>query len=535
MPQLHNSIAAGYKIIHDANLQNLTEIIGCRLSNANKVLQTNLALATIIKPQILVGRQQAINTLRIKTCEHWEYHFARIAHIESDILSFFEESGKDKDSLENDAIAQLSFQDELFRPLNHIPWMVFLIALFKVWVVPAMTLMTPILAWIVPYILLRFVYAFPINQQEYIRVLQNMWVGNMGIPDLNMSEPDMLTPRSIVQFILFGFSFAQSMIQPIQNAMHLNKADSVIVGIGKKLVEIRDIIRSMKSDIGDLDLKLTNLLEEVDSQDYRRGFLLVKEQPARLQMALRDLAEVEVIWRLSLMNNLKSVIFKPNIFALSEMVDISLTNGVSSTLSLSSATEQHAIITGPNGGGKSSFLRATLQSVVLGHTYGVAPATQAIMPRFRWIASGLQLRDTPGLYSMFETEVKFAADCIQSSRSPGPGLILFDELFHSTNPPDGARSASVFLKQLWAPESNAYSVVSTHVFPLVENKPDNVQAICCPATNNEDGTVSYSYKAEPGICRVSSVHMVWAKYGLRRGRESKVNLSTRRRNTPNAD
>jgi len=72
MPQLHDSIAAGYKIIHDANLQNLAEIIGCRLSNANKVLQTNLALATIIKPHILVGRQQAINTLRIKTCEHWE-------------------------------------------------------------------------------------------------------------------------------------------------------------------------------------------------------------------------------------------------------------------------------------------------------------------------------------------------------------------------------------------------------------------------------------------------------------------------------
>jgi hypothetical protein len=531
MPALKESIAAGYKIIHDANLQGLAEILGCELSSTRPILQKNLALATLIKPSVLVARQRAIKALRDQPRDGWAAHFSRIAEIEKELIPFFEESGADKDSLENDAIAQLSFQDEIFRPLNHIPWMVLIIALFKVWVVPAMTLMTPILAWILPYILLRFVYAFPIDQQEYIHVLQNMWVGNMGVPRLDAEAPDMLSPRSIAQFIIFGFSFAQSMIQPIQNAMHLNKTDSVIVGLGKKLVEIRDIIRVLKAET---DVKLADVLEEIDSHDYRRAFLMVKEQPERLRMALQGLAELEILWRISLAENLRPVIFKPTILAFTEMVDISLTDGVPSSLILMDATQRHAIITGPNGGGKSSFLRAALQSVVLGHSYGMAAATEAVMPRFRWIASGLQLRDTPGQYSMFETEVKFAADCIRSARTAGPGLVLFDELFHSTNPPDGARSASVFLKQLWAPESNAYSIVSTHVFPLVERKPDNVQAICCPASKNPDGTVSYSYKAEPGICRVSSVHMVWAKYGLHRGRESKAKVSTTRRNTPNA-
>ena len=528
MPALKDSIAAGYKIIHDANLQNLAEILGCQLSSASPILQKNLALATLIKPSVLVARQRAIKALRDQPRDTWAAHFSRLAEIEKELVPFFEESGEDKDSLENDAIAQLSFQDDMFRPLNHIPWMVLIIALFKVWVVPAMTLITPILAWVVPYIVLRFVYAFPIDQQEYIQVLQGMWAGNMGIPELGgAAAPDMLSPRSIAQFIIFGFSFAQSMIQPIQNAMHLNKTDSVIVGLGKKLVEVRDIIRTLKTET---DVKLTDVLEEIDSHDYRRAFLIVKEQPDRLRMALHDLAELEVLWRISLAENLKPVIFKPAILAFTEMVDISLKDGVASSLVLTEVTERHAIITGPNGGGKSSFLRAALQSVVLGHSYGVAAATQAVMPRFRWIASGLQLRDTPGKYSMFETEVKFAADCIRSARTEGPGLVLFDELFHSTNPPDGSRSAAVFLKQLWAPESNAYSIVSTHVFPLVEKKPANVQAICCPATKNADGTVSYSYKAEPGICRVSSVHMVWAKYGLL----PRAKLSTTRRNTPNA-
>jgi hypothetical protein len=49
---------------------------------------------------------------------------------------------------------------------------------------------------------------------------------------------------------------------------------------------------------------------------------------------------------------------------------------------------------------------------------------------------------------------------------------------------------------------------------LVENAPDNVQAICCPAAQSLDGRIRYSYKAEPGICQVSSVRTVWQKYGL---------------------
>jgi DNA mismatch repair ATPase MutS len=168
-------------------------------------------------------------------------------------------------------------------------------------------------------------------------------------------------------------------------------------------------------------------------------------------------------------------------------------------------------ITGPNGGGKSSFMRAVLQAVLFGHSYGYAPAT-ATMPRLKWIASGLQLRDSPGVLSMFETEVKFAATALAAGA--GPGLVLFDELFHSTNAPDGTRTATLFLEQLWS-RTNVYSVVSTHIFPLIEAAPKGVKAICCQAKETPEG-VEYSYRVEPGICRVSSVKMVWERFGLAR-------------------
>ena len=354
----------------------------------------------------------------------------------------------------------------------------------------------------------------------------------MNLPAFNDTVPNLLTPRSIGQFIIFGFSFAQSMIQPIQNAMHLYKTDRIILGLGQKLLEVRKILNEFRAEISDLGVSLSSVLDEFDDSDPRRAFILIKEQPERLTMALRDLARLEILWRFATVDiRLSPVEFKRDRLFLKDVVDISLKAGIPSSVNL--AEQPHAIITGPNGGGKSSFLRACLQSVVLGHAYGMAPAAVAHMPRFLWIASGLQLRDTPGLYSMFETEVKFAADCIRSAKGSGPGLVLFDELFHSTNPPDGARSAEVFLKQLWiAP--NTYSIVSTHVFPLVEAKPETVQAICCPAEQRPDGSIQYSFEARPGVCRVSSVHTVWEKFGLRRGRQDTGKLSLTKRKTEDA-
>ena len=509
---MKDSIAAGYKIMQDANLQQFAEKIGCKRSTSNTVLQTNLAQATLIKPSVLLMRKKAIVTLRHSLHGPWNTYFSRIAEIEKEVVPFFEKGSKDKDSLENDSIAQLSFQDEYFKCLNHAPFIIFAIAIFKIWVVPAMTLLTPIVAWVLPYILLRFVYAFPIEQQEYLQTLQNMWLGNIG----TNTTGDMLSPRSIGQFMIFGFTFAQSMVQPIQNALHLYKTDSILFEMGVKLLELYGILQTLKAEAKKqgVQMHISETLSELEGLDPRRAFLLIKEDPERLHMAFRDLAQLEIVWRIAKTDYLNTVIFHPKVFQIRDMVDVSLTNGVPSSITLSTDTERHAILTGPNGGGKSSVLRGILQSVLLAHTYGVAPAVDAIMPRFRWIASGLQLRDTPGVYSMFETEVKFAAECIRSGSPEGMGLVLFDELFHSTNPPDGTRSAKLFLEQLWT--SNVFSIVSTHVFPLVEDRPGHVRAICCAASEKPDGDIQYSYRAEPGICKVSSVHKVWEKYGLRR-------------------
>ena len=509
-------MAAGHKMVRDANLHTLSSRIGCKMAGAAADMQKTLAMATVGHTRMLVGRQQTTLFLRgnaPRLSEKWDKTFDRMAAAEAEVAPFFRNA--DKDSLEADAVAQLSFQSDMFKHLNHIPWLLFAVAAFKIWVVPTMTILLPILIWILPFILLRFVYGLPITQEQYMHILQHIMTGNIEVPPFAAAPaPRPFTIQSAVQMAMFGFTLVQSMIQPIQNAMHLYKTDEVCLKIGRQILEVRKAIQELRADLGPMNgihVKLTFSLDHFDPTDARMAFISIQDCPENIYMAFRDLAHLECMWRLAGTKSLNPVIFSRAVFKLEDAVDISL-DGEPVGSSINLQEQPHAILTGPNGGGKSSFLRSVLQSVLIGHGYGFAPAKEALMPRFNWIACGLQLRDTPGELSMFETEVKFAADTIQAARSSGPGLVLFDELFHSTNPADSARTAKQFLHRLWK-QLDVFSVVSTHIFPLVANAPTHVQAICCPAKSN-NGQITFGYKVEPGICEVSSVHTVWEKFGL---------------------
>ena len=116
----------------------------------------------------------------------------------------------------------------------------------------------------------------------------------------------------------------------------------------------------------------------------------------------------------------------------------------------------------------------------------------------------------PRIASLFERAIEIATDILRRNQT---GLVLIDEIFHSTKPPDGEKSARIFLEQLWS-RTNIVSCVSTHVYSIVEDASDKIQRICCFAKENEDKTISYGYTLQKGICKVSSVDDVLREKGL---------------------
>jgi hypothetical protein len=315
-----------------------------------------------------------------------------------------------------------------------------------------------------------------------------------------------------------GISFIQSLAQPIQNAIHLYKTDITAFQNGSKIIELRKLYNELKNDCINNNIKvlLRNSLDAIPD-DPRPAIRILMEESQRFHICMKDLAEVETLWRISQCHLLKTANIVETggpILSAFRIYDISLgDSGVASSV-VFSKDSHHAVLTGPNGGGKSSFLRAILQAVLIGQSYGVAAADGLIVRRFGWISSGLRLQDAPGNLSMFETEVWFAANLLKRKDPRGaPGLVLYDELFHSTNPPDGMRTAEKFLERLWKQDS-ILSIVSTHVFSLVEKAPESVKRLCCSATLDPAGNIQYKYNIEEGICKISSVSSIWKRFNL---------------------
>jgi DNA mismatch repair ATPase MutS len=114
---------------------------------------------------------------------------------------------------------------------------------------------------------------------------------------------------------------------------------------------------------------------------------------------------------------------------------------------------------------------------------------------------------------MFETEVWFAANLLRKENGDAPGLVLYDELFHSTNPPDGIKTAERFLNKIWKKEG-IMSIISTHLYHLVEAAPESVQKLTCMADISPTGEIIYKYNVQKGVCKISSVKSIWKRFQL---------------------
>lgn len=472
----------------------LETTLSLQTSASKKVLYTMLKRAEMAKPQTTV-----IRSLRTQT-----FDWSELAALEEKCNAYFNTTEVTK----TDAVAQLSFQDDYFRSLNHIPFILVALALFKIYLVPAMAIFMPFAAFILPYILLRAVYQIPMTFSRYIELVKTMWVGK--------------SDGSWVQTLLFIFSLVQGIIQPVQNAIHYNTTDKVICELGEAILRIRAITLSLKEKfaIANTPFYVSGILYEFPD-DPRRCFSLVFENPELLKSVFNNLGELEVLWKISQHPSFREVTFlqphpegRPYLH-IKGLQDLSIPEDkrILSDLKLD-GTSHHCLVTGPNGGGKSSSMRAILQSVVIAQTFGVACVTSMSLRPFKWISSGLDLHDSPGKRSMFQTEVQFAAKLLKPRK--GPGLILYDELFHSTNPPDCIRTANIFMRQLWR-RKNIASFLSTHVFELVDNAPPEIQKLCVSASYNSDKKkLEFSYKLSKGISKVSSVYSILKREGLLR-------------------
>ncbi len=481
----------------------------------------------------LKGRSNQVAALRKKLDgpmkEKFEAEFAGIQAVEPTVQKVL----KPETDFAEECYGQLLFRGEWLQPLNHVPFLLAILRFWKIYLSPASTIAMPLLAVILPYFLIRFVFNMPMPVSTYIAVLRKVYSGSLGLEAASESGGPLATLKVYAQTGWLAFNFIQSMWQPVQAAMHLYKLDATLQGEGEAIRELvlrtytlRDMFESVGFKSAPLSVDLNAVL------DVRRAVATVLEGEAAMRMLLRQLGEYEIFYRLASNPDLCIVRWidnkKPAI-RIRDTFDIRVEAAARVPISCQFGggkgqhtngrgglggqhAPHHAMLTGPNRGGKSTALRAIGRSVFMAHCFGVAIGKSATMTPLHYMQTCLRLEDIPGQRSLFEREVAIASLALRRIRAKHRGLLLIDELFHSTNPPDAEIASRIFLNELWNSKTTL-SVISTHLFSLVADT-DKIQQLQCPAT--QDGyKVKYKYGLAPGICRVSSVREILREQGLK--------------------
>jgi hypothetical protein len=445
--------------------------------------------------------------------------FKTLAALEPDLYTLCEPTSE----LEQEAYKELLFLPEWTRPFNFIPFLLSLWAILRIYVFPGMSLLMPVAMMIMPFFLLRFLFGIPITTGRYFHMLNGLFTGNLQAafqpPTADIAPPTSFLPTfdlgSLTKMGFLGVTVVQSFLQPYWTYQHLSTIDSLLLKKADALLAYTKLYETLRATLKRTGYTLSpNPFRPPNGTDPRQVVAYAHLHPTLLKLSLARLGALEALACLASQPDLCPVSWAkgaPHI-TLVDAYDYRVTRASRQpfTVRLGKDTASHALLTGPNRGGKSTTLRGIVASLLLAHTYGAAMATHARLTPFQSLRVCLTPEDLPGSKSRFEREIEFTASTLHEK---GATLVLVDELYHSTNPPDAERACRVYTEALWR-KPDTLSVISTHLFEFVREAPPTVARLCCPATIDEKGAVHYTYRLSPGVCEVSSVNELLVENGL---------------------
>ena len=272
---------------------------------------------------------------------------------------------------------------------------------------------------------------------------------------------------------------------PLQNWNYfLNNAGKLLASY-KLFIEHKDAFVDAMYELGQLDayLSLATLVQEAQANDSNHGYTFVKF--LNREQKSTPYIKIDQMWN--------------------PFLDPKQAVGNSIEMDGAPGGVRNMILTGPNAGGKSTFLTGVLISLLLSQTFGIAPAQEAVITPFNKINSNIEKGDDiAAAESLFMVEVKRAQQNINIIKGLKPqefSFTIFDEFFSGTNATEAAAAEYSIFEFLGA-YSNSLSIIATHyptVTRLEELAPDkgfaNYQVYI---TRDSDGKIHYTYKIVPG-------------------------------------
>lgn len=386
----------------------------------------------------------------------------KISELEKDILWIINLESLDK-SWPINLMFPLSFP---LKYLNNIPFFVDVFHIYKCYIFPLITLLSPLSTIFGPYIYINKSLKLNLKFKDYINFLITGF--KHSIKSTGDYKSDSIKYTTMFMYIFF---YIYNIIQVFESAIMFHK---IKIDLNKKMQSVN------------LFINIINELKQSDEfkLDIPNGLSGFYEVMNNISIKNKLKSMLEYVYELDVLNTSKLLVqsgkccyvkFTNKFTKMENMGHIQLhDNQIRNNMSLS----KNIIITGPNAAGKTTYIKAIFTNTILSQTLGIACARNARIKIVHAIGSFIRISDNLGSKSLFEAEVERCNELIKYAEEISfenkNAIFFFDEPMHSTPPIEGT-ATSIAVVEYLSKLPNIKILLTTHYYELtqLENKYPN--------------------------------------------------------------
>ncbi len=517
-------------------------------TQSGKVILKELILNPISDISILEKRQKLIQSLH-KHSNEIHHIMKEMKSIEKEMLWFYNE----KNMHHIDMMGDLLYFNYDFIPfidingvLNNNEKALLITNIYKIFIAPALTVITPLMSFIVPIILFFWFQrktGIKLNWSLLYQIFMKVVFGADSFR-LLFKNPTKALIANLCTKGLYVFLYFQNIYYSIQNAKNTHKIINVIherlnymSSYVKKMYQLIDYAKKHHLDQY-YESTILLSLQKCDTyiQNYHNLFnhSIFESNPSlfnnkgKILYTYRYFNKIKedfihlfhFVGMFDAYHSLGQIVYNtsdknPYVFTKYIQKHTPYINFENiwhpyllnkTTLNSLNIGNHHILITGPNAAGKSTFIKAVIVNILMSQTFGISSSSSFEMTPFKMIETYLQIPDAKGVASLFEAEMlrsKHYIDKLKKMKEDEFSFIVLDEIFSSTNYIEGFSGAYAILKKI-SSFSNTLSMTTTHYSDLeyLEKDTKNIKnyhfEIDRHPTTQE---IIFNYKLKSGVSR----------------------------------
>ena len=421
---------------------------------------------------------------------------------EDDVLWIYKISEEISDNSSIEILFPSSF---IISYINYFEYLLDTYHMYKIYFIPITSILYPVTTFLAPYFYLNNYMKMNISFSSYINTIYYIF-SILLKPSGNFRQD--LT-KFVTLFLYVGI-YLYNMYQTYEIAVFLyntkEKLHEKMDGLVKFVKHSLNITKNVSKNVLDAFFIIEKNFEHLDINNTMTDIYKLwkdKELKNKVSALLKTIYGIDVLYAIN--NLLLTDNWSVPDYNETETTLWSAKNPVLSKEQVSNPInlDRNIIVTGPNAGGKTTYVKTILSNVILSQTFGITYSLKSKMILYDTINSFMRVSDELGNKSYFEAEAEYCLNMINKAKEISEynkrGLFLMDEPMHSTPPTEGMATAYAVIEYL-SKMSGISLIITTHFHKLVkleELYPDKFINLSVDAITQED-KYYFPYKINKG-------------------------------------